>query len=98
MSIEDNPALMNTEPNRAACEAMRMSQLRANAKPPPTATPLTAAMIGTGHSYIFVYRSVRRTCESYIVLNGARAAGTHGSPVPLRSAPEQKPRPAPVRT
>ncbi|PQM48240.1 hypothetical protein C1Y40_01551 [Mycobacterium talmoniae] len=34
-----------------------------------------------------------------MVLNaGLRLGLVHGSPVPLRSAPAQKPRPAPVRT
>ena len=50
MSIDEKPALMNTEPNRAVSEAIRISQCSANASPPPTATPLTAAITGIGSS------------------------------------------------
>ncbi len=50
MSIDENPALMNTDPNRALSDATRMSLTSANASPPPTATPFTAAITGMGSS------------------------------------------------
>ena len=50
MSHDENPALMKTDPNRAWSEATRMSLTSVNASPPPTATPLTAAITGMGSS------------------------------------------------
>lgn len=50
MSIEEKPALMNADPNRPYSEATRTSQTSAKASPPPTATPLTAAITGMGSS------------------------------------------------
>ncbi len=64
MSIDEKPALMNTEPNRAVSAAIRTSQCSAYASPPPTATPLTAATTGTCSSYSRVIWSASRTCES----------------------------------
>ena len=68
---------------------MRMSQSRAMASPPPAATPLTAAMVGFG------------TCSSSTaVLNSGSGplVGQGRWSASARSAPEQKARPAPVRT
>jgi hypothetical protein len=50
ISIDEKPALMNTEPNLACSEAIRISEYNANASPPPTAAPLTAAITGIGSS------------------------------------------------
>ena len=50
MSIDEKPALMNAEPNRACSDATRISLTNVNASPPPTATPLTAAITGMGSS------------------------------------------------
>ena len=45
-----SPTLGSGNPKRAVSAAMTMSQARAISKPPPAATPLTAAMIGLGQS------------------------------------------------
>ena len=70
-----------------------MSQARISSRPPPAATPLTAAMIGLGQSKSRVMRP-----------KGGRASPWRSPPfavrsaVTLRSFPAQKARsPAPVR-
>ena len=43
---DGKPRRVSKEANRAVSAAMRKSQASAISKPPPTATPFTAAMIG----------------------------------------------------
>ena len=47
MSIDENPALMNTEPNRAFSEAIRMSECRCECQP----TADRDAVDGGDHRY-----------------------------------------------
>ena len=83
--------------NVAAVEHNRTSAPRQSAKPPPTQAPLTAATTGWGRERSLTgnepIRSWKRICS-------ATAAVAPGSPGPKSrtSRPEQKPRPAPVRT
>ena len=48
MSQADRPMRMNAALKRAVVAAMRMSEPRTSANPPPAAGPLTAAMTGWG--------------------------------------------------
>src|SRR6266540_3564589 len=96
MSQPDSPMRTNATLNRADCAAMRMSDPRARANPPPAAGPFTAAITG--------WRSERRCgigvamCSWGVSPACGRPSPSPpgGAPAPFRSSPEQKPRPAPV--
>ena len=102
MRISETPAsgtsdrLTNTDVNRALSEASLMSDARAMPSPAPADTPLIAAMIGCGIS--------RRWGARRMVIEGPGSglSGSRSPPLAIlagispTSAPEQKPRPAPV--
>ena len=97
------PRRANTKPNVAAVEASRTSIGSVIVAPTPTDGPLIAAMTGLVSRKI---RSVTRPPSSRWRPSGSRSMPASGgapsvskvvSPPP-RSAPAQKPRPAPVTT
>ena len=73
--------------------AMEMSHASASPTPPPAATPLMRAMVGTDRS--------PRACIAGTNGSSPNSSGGAGSASVggtwRRSAPEQKPRPSPVR-
>ena len=75
--------------NFARLEAMIMSQARASSKPPVTAWPLTAAMMGPSKDAI---ASTTPLWAPSVIRSASLC------PSSLRSKPAQKARPAPVRT
>ena len=81
--------------NRADSEAMRMSDASASDRPAPTAAPFTAAITGCGIPRIRDARPCMRSERS----TGGRVGPPSESEMPIsaRSAPEQNPRPSPVR-
>ena len=83
---------------KADSAAMVMSHANARPSPPPAAAPLTRAMVGTGQSMRSRMAPLNTSpassgssWASVLPIGGASAAAA-------RSAPAQKPRPAPVTT
>ena len=88
---------MNAALNRAAVDAMRMSDPSTRAKPPPAAAPFTAAITGTLRCWS---RGINPVIFCWIAKNWytcPRSSVPGTVPNPPRSAPAQKPRPSPVR-
>ena len=81
----------------AECAATEISQAKANPNPPPAAAPFTLATVGTGHS-------IRSTRARLNVPPSCSESSLFDCWAPLssatccKSAPAQKPRPAPVST
>ncbi len=91
------PKLACASPMRVLSAAMIRSQAIASSSPPAMVRPLSAAMVGLGSAR---RRSIMPAMRSRNALIGSSAAGTAPafSNTPLRSAPAQKARPAPVST
>ena len=97
ISAPDRPRSIAALPKFAAVEQILMSAARHIARPAPTHGPLTAAITGCGRS--------RTACGSAAIASWNRRRSMAGSfswgipaPKSRMSRPEQKPRPAPVRT
>src|SRR2546422_3290288 len=87
------PRRANTNPMRAAVDAMRTSMGSVSVMPKPTAGPLIAAMTGFLRSKM---RSVTRPPPSRCSSAVERSARSNVPPPAPRSAPAQNARPAPV--
>ena len=86
---------MNTVLNLVFSQPTRRSQARARDMPAPTATPLTAAMVGlfSSRETIMAWRPTQPNSSSL----SCRPETSGLSRLAVRSTPEQKPRPAPVQ-
>ena len=86
------PIFASVSPKRAPVEAMRMSQASAISRPPPTATPLSAAITGL---LKLSSGAVRRGRVTMVL--AAMLECTATLPGVARSTPAQNAVPAPVR-
>ena len=95
MSAPERPTRVKRNANDADRASRRKSLASAITEPAPAATPLIAAMTGSGHS-----RSALTTAPVMRVNSSSSAVSMCcSSPmISSTSPPEQKPRPAPVRT
>lgn len=97
MSQADRPIQMKAALNLASVAAMRMSEPRTRANPPPAAGPFTAEMMGWGNERIFGMREAMCRCTANPFSTLPFHARPGASPYPPRSSPAQKPLPAPVK-
>src|SRR5947209_1913400 len=88
---------MNCTLKCADCAQTRRSQPSVNARPPPTATPFTAAITGCGIARRCGISPAMCSCERMPAAGPESPFDTLAPPVSLRSRPEQNARPAPVR-
>src|SRR3974390_3788357 len=97
ISAPESPRRMAALANVADVEHSRRSAPRQRANPPPTQGPLTAATTGCGRERRPPGKEPMRSWKRMRSDADAAASGTPG-PKSRTSRPEQKPRPAPVRT
>ena len=95
MSAPASPTRVNRKANEADSAITRKSQASAITAPAPAATPLIAAMTGSGHS-----RSALTTLPVIRVNSSSSAVpiSCSGPMISSTSPPEEKPRPSPVIT
>ena len=82
MSQPERPSRTKATLKRAEVEAMRMSLARANARPPPAAGPLTAAMTGWGSDRSRGTSAAMCVWVAKPVSTRPRPSAAGGAPVP----------------
>ncbi len=94
MSAPASPTRVNRKANEAESAISRKSQASARTAPAPAATPLMAAITGTGHS-----RSALTTLPVMRVNSRSSAVpmSCSGPMISSTSPPEQKPWPSPPK-
>ena len=86
-----------TNLNLADLEAIIISPLKASPAPPPAATPFMALTTGFGQFTIFLIMGFIPIIMLFAADSPADHSGSLGHPPPVKSAPEQKPLPSPVK-
>ena len=95
MSLADRPMRMKAAFIRAFGVAIRTSEARARAKPPPAAAPFTHATMGCGQRRIAMTISL---ISRWRVSPAPIERDPCGSPRSFRSSPAQNASPAPCST
>ena len=86
-----------TNLNLADLAAIKISPLNARPTPPPAAIPFIALMTGLGQATIFLIIGFKKSSILFAEIWPLVHSGLVGHPPPLKSAPEQKPLPSPVK-
>ena len=94
VSAPDRPRRENTKPSRAPSLITRKSVVRATAAPPPKASPLTAATVGTGSPAIALMPSL--ACRNSVT--ALSRSPSRRSCSASKSPPAEKATPSPVST